>query len=422
MDGFRNDIANSTNEDEGKLDACFSNPCQNNGVCSGNLSSYSCRCPNGFKGFNCEAVDHCYRGPCLNNGSCINSVDGYQCDCLKGFQGPTCQGIALCNIVVAIGQGKHNPRKKQGRGCALKRVILGFRSSFTHLNAKNNGTCSANLSSYSCECPNGFEGNSCEVVDHCYNQPCFKRGACVNSVDGYQCNCHEGFQGRNCQEVDHCYDEPCLNNGSCVNSVGGYQCDCLEGFHGLNCQATHPCLIDQCYNGTCYTTANGYECICSIGYTGKTNACSNNECTNGGLCQKKNNTYLCQCLPGFTGRNCEVEDHCYSQPCLNNGSCENSANGYQCKCVMGFQGHNCQGEGIKFKHKTSIKQEYMHQEKRQVEIIKNSYELDACLSKPCQNNGTCSGNLSGYSCQCPLGFHGENCEGLHNLLPLMHLV
>ena len=67
-----------------------------------------------------------------------------------------------------------------------------------------------------------------------------------------------------------------------------------------------------------------------------------------------------------------VEDHCYSQPCLNNGSCENSANGYQCKCVMGFQGHNCQGEGIKFKHKTSIKQEYMHQEKRQVEIIKNS--------------------------------------------------
>ena len=31
---------------------------------------------------------------------------------------------------------KHNPRKKQGRGCALKRVILGFRSSFTHLNAK----------------------------------------------------------------------------------------------------------------------------------------------------------------------------------------------------------------------------------------------------------------------------------------------
>ena len=37
------------------------------------------------------------------------------------------------------------------------------------------------------------------MVDHCYNQPCFKRGACVNSVDGYQCNCHEGFQGLNCQ-------------------------------------------------------------------------------------------------------------------------------------------------------------------------------------------------------------------------------
>ena len=97
---------------------------------------------------------------------------------------------------------------------------------------------------------------------------------------------------------------------------------------------------------------------------------------------RKNKCNKCCCL-GIMGNFCFfflfffviVEDHCYSQPCLNNGSCENSANGYQCKCVMGFQGHNCQGEGIKFKHKTSIKQEYMHQEKRQVEIIKNSYGI-----------------------------------------------
>ena len=39
-------------------------------------------------------------------------------------------------------------------------------------------------------------------------------------------------------------------------------------------------------------------------------------------------------------------------------------------------------------------------------------ELDSCFSNPCQNNGTCSGNLSNYSCECANGFKGQNCEGL----------
>ena len=33
-----------------------------------------------------------------------------------------------------------------------------------------------------------------------------------------------------------------------------------------------------------------------------------------------------------------------------------------------------------------------------------------CSRKPCQNEGTCSPNGSGYKCSCPDGFEGKNCQ------------
>ena len=33
-----------------------------------------------------------------------------------------------------------------------------------------------------------------------------------------------------------------------------------------------------------------------------------------------------------------------------------------------------------------------------------------CVGSPCQNGGTCSSQSSTYSCSCPAGFNGRNCE------------
>lgn len=30
-------------------------------------------------------------------------------------------------------------------------------------------------------------------------------------------------------------------------------------------------------------------------------------------------------------------------------------------------------------------------------------EIDHCIQQPCQNGGTCSSNINGFSCQCPEG-------------------
>lgn len=43
---------------------------------------------------------------------------------------------------------------------------------------------------------------------------------------------------------------------------------------------------------------------------------------------------------------------------------------------------------------------------------------DACLSNPCQHDGSCTntpGEENPYKCECKPGFLGQNCEGIYFL-------
>ncbi|XP_051540309.1 coagulation factor IX-like [Myxocyprinus asiaticus] len=70
-------------------DQCQSSPCQNGGICKDEMSTYTCWCPAGFNGKNCELE---MRKQCnVNNGGCmhfcfVDPIYGAVCDCADGYR------------------------------------------------------------------------------------------------------------------------------------------------------------------------------------------------------------------------------------------------------------------------------------------------------------------------------------------------
>ncbi|XP_019712439.1 neurocan core protein-like isoform X2 [Hippocampus comes] len=74
------------------VEPCVTNPCLHGGKCLPQGTGYSCYCPQGYAGENCEIdVDDCQSEPCENGGTCIDKIDSFLCLCLPSYGGDTCE-------------------------------------------------------------------------------------------------------------------------------------------------------------------------------------------------------------------------------------------------------------------------------------------------------------------------------------------
>lgn len=100
-----------------------------------------------------------------------------------------------------------------------------------------------------------FLVQSCSKDSSCDGIVCENDGICENG----QCECPEGYSGVHCEVVDLCVTQgvECQNGGTCIDG----NCECPEGYLGDNCEIEDLCItqaIECQYDGFCEEG----ECVC----------------------------------------------------------------------------------------------------------------------------------------------------------------
>ena len=163
----------------------------------------------------------------------------------------------------------------------------------------NGGSCMYDFidRKVTCKCPEGFEGDRCQIEKNsCANNPC-KYGKCVNDGPRHKCVCTKGWKGQDCSEpVNFCNLNECVpeNTLEILNSKSSCVCVCKQGFAGDRCEID----IDDCLDEN-----------------------KQSRCKNGGKCIDMIASYTCECPMNYTGADCETniinQPTCDSNPCKN---------------------------------------------------------------------------------------------------------
>lgn len=69
----------------------------------------------------------------------------------------------------------------------------------------------------------------CTQHNYCSPDPCQNGATCYPGITSYTCVCVVGYQGDQCQhQIDLCLSSPCKHLGVCVSEVNAYSCICAS--------------------------------------------------------------------------------------------------------------------------------------------------------------------------------------------------
>ncbi|KAJ8387750.1 hypothetical protein AAFF_G00150510 [Aldrovandia affinis] len=91
--------------------------------------------------------------------------------------------------------------------------------------------------------------------DPCLTNPCLHGGSCLSEGRGYSCYCPQGYSGESCEiDIDDCQSNPCQNGGTCIDEIDSFVCLCLPSYGGATCEKdTEGCEHNwRKFHGHCY--------------------------------------------------------------------------------------------------------------------------------------------------------------------------
>ncbi|XP_052752510.1 basement membrane-specific heparan sulfate proteoglycan core protein isoform X3 [Galleria mellonella] len=346
-------------------DPCVPNLCANDGVCqeASNERGYICLCTPGFAGLNCNRTGEACRPGICGPGKCTDTADGYTCACPVTYTGRNCD----------VKQYIEYPAFTGSAYLAIKAPST---SKFFKMSMKVKATTPVTdgIIMYCAESARGYGGFTSLAVHNRKLEFRYDLGdgslpviitadrelppnewtdvqiARVGPDVSLKVNLIYSYDGRlDSAKKDLTLETPMFVGGVDDSIILNNNTGITGGFNG--------CIKDvQVYGdavdivNSSIRSANVKEC--SIYDRGDIpeaeNVCS--QCRNGGACEGDSN--VCSCPPGFTGIYCES----YSP---------------------------------------------------------RRIPRAPCAVQPCRNGGTCKADLTtmmNYTCDCPLGYSGTNCQ------------
>ncbi|NWR67617.1 FBLN7 protein, partial [Bucorvus abyssinicus] len=164
----------------------------------------------------CRSIDDCSSHPCANSGTCVDGNQSYTCLCPRGWSGPNCQSPIYACRCLGLGCGgwgntsfSRQPRCAEGRPGSRR-----------------------------CSCDTGFQmraGGMCQDVDECQlfqsnPQTRLCLHDCLNFPGSYRCLCPPGYRlhadRSSCEDVNECAKKQhnCTQGDLCINTFGGHRC------------------------------------------------------------------------------------------------------------------------------------------------------------------------------------------------------
>uniref|UniRef100_A0A8C6V1M6 Cadherin EGF LAG seven-pass G-type receptor 1a n=1 Tax=Neogobius melanostomus TaxID=47308 RepID=A0A8C6V1M6_9GOBI len=301
MDGY---IANNgtTAGCPAKKNFCSTDVCQNGGVCHSKWDTYSCECPTGYGGKNCEQV---MLSPQFFDGHAL--VSWTELDITVAI--PWYVGLMF--------------RTRQASGTLLQ-TNAGLASTISLTGVRVGETLSSvsNVNMGLGQKIRVVEG--CDMSDPCDSNICPENSHCSDDWTSHSCVCDPGYFGKDC--VDACKLNPCEHISTCIrkpSSSHGYICECARNYYGQYCEhvATKSCVDGWWGNPVC----GPCNCDTSKGFYKDCNKTT-------GECRCKENHYR----P-------EGEDSCYPCDCFVLGSESRTCHPRtgQCPCKGGVVGRQC---------------------------------------------------------------------------------